>query len=127
MEIGMKIYYDVNNGNVIVNTGERFGSVVETSWEQDFLTYAALEDRLTKTVGMLQLEYGEHQQDFAICNGYKVNIETEKLEFSYPDPNESEAPQEPVYEKPLTEQIATLQQRTEANEAAILALLDFGL
>lgn len=123
----MKIYYDVNNGNVIVNTGERFGSVVETSWEQDFLTYAALEDRLTKTVGMLQLEYGEHQQDFAICNGYKVNIETEKLEFSYPDPNESEAPQEPVYEKPLTEQIATLQQRTEANEAAILALLDFGL
>jgi hypothetical protein len=128
VEIGKKIYYDKTTGNVLVDTGERAGDVIETTTEQDFEVYVALDERVPETVGMLQLEYGQYSDDFAQCSGYRVNPSTSELEFSYSDPGaEPGEPTVPVYQKPLTEQIANLQQRTEANEAAILALLDFGL
>ena len=58
---------------------------------------------------MIQLEYGQYAQDFATCNGYRVNPDTLELEFSYPDPSQPE-PQEPVYQKPLSEEITDLKQ-----------------
>jgi hypothetical protein len=128
MKIGKRVYYDKVTGNVLVDTGECFGDVVETTQEQDFIVYHMLAERVPETVGMLQLEYGQYAQDFAECSGYRINPENGELEFSYPDPNaEQGEPADPVYQMPLTEQIATLKQRTEANEAAILALLDFSL
>jgi hypothetical protein len=102
--IGRKIYYDKTTGNVILDTGERQGAVVETTIDQDFETYQVLKERVRDTVGVIQLEYGQYAADFAQCNGYRVNPETKTLEFSYPDPNATE-PQEPVYQKPLSEQI----------------------
>lgn len=128
MEIGRRIYYEKTTGNVLVDTGERSGDVIETTTEQDFEAYIALSERVPATVGMLQLDYCQYSQDFAKCSGYIVNLGTGELEFSYPNPNaEPGEPADPVYQMPLTEQIATLKQRTEANEAAILALLDFSL
>jgi len=128
MNIGRKLYYNLSNGNIIQDVGQLSGDVFETSREEDFKLYKTLIDRVPETVGLLQLEFNQHIQNFAECNGYRVNPVTEELEFSYPDPNtEPEDPTIPVFQKPLTEQIATLEQRTEANEAAILALLDFGL
>ncbi|MEL3959412.1 hypothetical protein NST17_19865 [Caldifermentibacillus hisashii] len=107
--IGRKIYYDKATGNVILDTGERMGTVVETTIDQDFETYQALKERVRDTVGVIQLEYGRYSVDFAQCNGYCVNPETLELEFSYPDPNATE-PQESVYQKPLTEQLKETQQ-----------------
>ncbi|MEK3682499.1 hypothetical protein [Paenibacillus sp. FSL R10-2736] len=126
MNIGMKIYYELATGNVILNTGERSGNVVTTTWEQDFAAYQVLNERVPETIGVIKLEYRQHSEDFMHATGYRVNLETEELEFSF-EPINRELPTEPMYQKPLTEQIVTLQQRTEANEAAILALLDFGL
>jgi hypothetical protein len=102
--IGRRIYYDKTTGNVILDTGEKMGAVVETTIDQDFETYKALKERVRDTVGVIQLEYGQYAEDFAQCNGYRVNPETLELEFSYLDPNATE-PQEPVYQKPLSEQI----------------------
>ncbi len=110
MQIGRKIYYEKATGNVLVDTGERQGSVIETTQEQDFETYQALAERVPETVGYIQLEYGEYAQDFAQCNGYKINPGTKELEFSYPDPNEPGEPQEPAYQKPLTKEVADLKQ-----------------
>lgn len=106
MQIGRRIYYDLATGNVIVDTGERSGSVVETTIEQDFTAYAKLAERVPETVGMLQLDYGQYGQDFAESNGYRVNVggEAPVLEFSYPtDPEEP-----PVYRPPLSEEVAQL-------------------
>jgi hypothetical protein len=103
-KIGRRIYYDKATGNVILDTGEKMGAVVETTVDQDFETYQALKERVRDTVGVIQLEFGQYAADFAQCNGYRVNPETLELEFSYPDPNATE-PQEPVYQKPLSEQI----------------------
>ena len=109
MKIGRKIYYCKVTGDVIVDTGERAGNVRETTTEEDFQAYKALSERNPETVGMIQLEYGQYSQDFMECNGYRVNPETQQIEFSYPDPNDLE-PQEPIYQKPLSEEIADLKQ-----------------
>jgi hypothetical protein len=122
--IGRKIYYDKATGNVILDTGERMGAVVETTIDQDFETYQALKERVRDTVGVIQLEYGQYAQDFAECNGYRVNPETQELEFSYPDPNEPE-PQEPVYRKPLSEELEETKQAI-AELTLLLAQMQMG-
>ena len=99
--IGRKIYYDKLTGNVLLDTGERVGFILPTTIDQDFESYEVLKERVRDTVGVIQLEYGQYAQDFAQCNGYRVNHETLELEFSYPDTNATE-PQEPVYQKPLS-------------------------
>ncbi|WP_232061466.1 hypothetical protein [Paenibacillus odorifer] len=110
MQIGRKIFYELTTGYVVQDIGERSGDVIETTIDQDFAAYRALSERVPETVGILQLEYEEYKQDFAECNGYRVNVNTKKLEFSYPDPNtEPEYPQEPVYQEPLTERLKNLE------------------
>lgn len=109
MQIGRKIYFDKPTGNVLVDTGEYDGQVRESTTEEDFATYLALKGRVPESIGCLKLEYGQYAEDFTACNGYKVNPETFELEFSYPDPNETE-PQEPVYRKPLSEEVDELKQ-----------------
>ena len=109
MQIGRRIYYDLSTGNLIIDTGERQGFVSNTTIEQDIQVFKALSERSRDTFDYLQLEYGQYPQDFAECNGYRVNPETKELEFSYPDPNEEE-PLEPVYQKSLSEEIEELRQ-----------------
>jgi hypothetical protein len=85
MEIGMKIYFEKATGNVVVNTGEQVGRlVVETTEDQDFATYKALAERVRDTIGVVKLKYGQFRREFAECNGYRVNPDTEDLEFIYP-------------------------------------------
>lgn len=125
-KIGRKIYFDKSTGNVILDTGEMMGAVVETTVDQDFETYQALKERVRDTVGVIQLEFGQYAQDFAECNGYRVNPETLEIEFSYPDPNATE-PQEPVYQKPLTEQVKELEKRQQIIQQALDDLLLGGM
>lgn len=106
--IGRKIYYDKATGNVLVNSGERTGFVRVTTVEEDMAAYKVLAERVPETVGLLEFEYGAYAQDFEACNGYRVNIETGKLEFSYPDPEQPEPVIE--YRKPLSEEIGDIKQ-----------------
>ena len=87
MNIGRRIFYEKATGNVIVDTGERSGSVVASTVEQDFEIYTALAARVPDSVGVLELTYGAYREDFAICKGYRVDPGTTMLLFSYPDPN----------------------------------------
>lgn len=114
-KIGMKVYYDLNSGNVIVITPESAGIVVETTREQDFKLYKALEDKVPDSVGMIQLEYGEYAFDRAEGGHIeRVDPETLKPLFSYPDPITQE-PQVPGIS--LSDQISDLNQKlAEANE-----------
>ncbi len=122
MQIGRRIYYDKFTGEVLVDTGEREGDVIETTVEQDILTFKTLTERNIESFDSVQLEYGQHSQDFRECNGYRVNPETKELEFSYPDVGETE-PQEPVYRKPLSEEVKELKARQNSAEDALLTLL----
>lgn len=117
MQIGRRIYFDLITGNVAQDTGERSGSVVETTVEQDFEAYVALSERVPERIGCLQLEYGEYAQDFTECNGYRVDVsgETPSLLFSYPNPEVPEA--QPVFQRPLSEQVAEQEQRLEPSSS----------
>lgn len=124
-QLGRRIYYNLATGNIIIDTGERQGSVVPTTFEQDIQTYKALSERNRGTFDVVELVYGQYAQDFAESNGYRVNPDTKELEFSYPDPNEPEA--EPVYQKPLSEHVNELESRTQATEDALLLIMMEGL
>jgi len=117
MQIGRRIYYELTTGNVVIDTGERSGNVIETTMEQDFAAYTALAERIPSTVGCLQLDYGEYAEDFATCTGYRVDVsgETPSLLFSYPDPEAAEEP--PIPRRAFSASIADLE-----NENAMLAI-----
>lgn len=125
-QIGRRIYYDKATGNVIIDTGERAGNVVETTVQQDFLTYSALSERIPETVGMIQLEYGQFVQDFMECNGYRVDVSGEEpvLLFSYPDPEDPADP--PIYRLPLSVQVADQEQRLADIELALADIFTGG-
>lgn len=129
MKIGNKIYFDTLSGDVIMVIGERKGYVIETTLEDDITTFKTLSERNRETFDYIQLEYGQYAQDFMECNGYRVNPETKQLEFSYPDPNTTE-PQEPVYQKPLSEKLIDLEIRTTEyllDHEYRLSLVELGL
>jgi hypothetical protein len=121
MQIGRRIYYEKSTGNVILDTEERSGNVRETTVDEDFENYVVLAQRVRETVGYIELEYGQYAEDFAVCNGYRVNPETLEIEFSYPDPNDPEPT--PVYRRPLTEEVEFLQKQNAAMQEAINLLL----
>lgn len=120
MEIGRKIYYEKDTGNVIVDTGERSGDVVPTTIEQDFRTYTALAGRVPDSVGCLELAFGSYPDSFAKCNGYRVDVDTKVLQFSYP---KDDAPNEIIYVTPLEDQVAELKEALKAQADAINFLL----
>jgi len=115
--LGKKIYYEKSTGNIIIEISESVGNVVKKTIEQDIETFTALSERNRDSFDVLELEYGQYAQDFAECNGYRVNPETKELEFSYPDPNEPEQP--PVFQKALSEQIKELKAENLATMGAV--------
>lgn len=132
VKIGKRIYYDALTGEVVLDTGERKGSVTSTTIEQDIQTYKALSERNRESFNVIELEYGQYAQDFAECIGYRVNIEKlkmlpedrkhEALEFSYPDLNLPPEEQEPVYQSPLSEKVESLETKVTLQEQAIAEL-----
>lgn len=107
MQIGRKLFYDNVTGKIIVDTGEWDNAVRNKTVEEEIATYPALSQRDPSSFDVLELEYGEYRQDFKEMNGYRVNPTTQGLEFSYPDPNDPEAPIE--YVQPLSERIDELE------------------
>lgn len=122
MQVGRKIYYEIATGNIILDTGERQGAVTPTTIEQDIQTYTALSERNREAFDVVELEYGQYAQDFAESNGYRVIPETKTLEFSYPDPNEPEAPI--VYQKPLIEEIKELKVAQSETDSMLLEFME---
>ncbi|OPA74685.1 hypothetical protein BVG16_23290 [Paenibacillus selenitireducens] len=120
-ELGRKIYYQLSTGNVVFTRGEMTGNVIESTKEQDFTSYSILADYNPNTIGVVQLEYGQYAEEFATCNGYRVNPETLELEFSYPNPTEPEKP--PVYQKPLSEEVEETKARITDLELTIAEMM----
>jgi hypothetical protein len=78
-QIGRKVYYDKATGNVYVITAEMSGDVVETTQDQDFQTYTALHGIDPATVGVKQLAYGEHANEFALYRCSRVDLTSGQL------------------------------------------------
>lgn len=103
MPVYRKIYYEKASGQILHHQSFDNDNYVRVTFEQDYQAIISLNSRAFDTIGLVEFERDNFDQDFAESNGNRVNPETLELEFSYPDPNNPEAPQEFV--KPLTEQI----------------------
>lgn len=88
-QIGSKIYYLISNGNVILNTGDMMGCVVETSFDEDYNNYTDLSKYAKDSIGCIKLEYGELGKLLADhkANSFKVDISSQphKLIFEWID------------------------------------------
>ncbi|WP_342441729.1 hypothetical protein MHB65_22040 [Lysinibacillus sp. FSL K6-0075] len=124
MQIGRKIYYEIATGNILVDTGERQGGVRPTTVDQDVMAYKELYSRVRDSFSVIELPFGAYAQDFAECDGYRINIETNQLEFSYSGPNNPEEPTEPVYQKPLSEEVQELKVAQAATDSTLLELME---
>lgn len=120
--IKQRLYFD-SEGYVFF-TLDLYG---ETSVEKDVQDFKILSERNRDTFDVIELEYGQYAQDFIESQGnYRVNPETKELEFSYPDLNEPEAPQE--FRQPLSVEVEKLKEEDLNNKEAIaeLYLLSMG-
>lgn len=124
-QLGRRLYFDKETGNIFFQFAEQVGLVEETTIEQDVSTFTTLSERNRETFDVIDLPFGAFSQDFAECNGYRVNPETKELEFSYPDPS---APQEPQpYQAPLSEEVKTLREELAVTQEAVDFLLMGGM
>ena len=89
-KIGVKVYYDKNNGSVITSTNEYCGKFKVNSIDEDFNIYPDLKDKNKYNVGVIEFEYGDFFKLKGNNNNFKVNLETEKVEFYYEPINEKE-------------------------------------
>lgn len=88
-EIGTKIYYLISNGNVILESGDMMGCVVETSFDEDYNNYTDLSKYAKDSIGCIKLEYGELGKLLADhkANSFKVDVSSQphKLVFEWID------------------------------------------
>lgn len=98
LKLGTKIYYLISNGNVILDTGDMMGCVVETSFDEDYNNYTDLSKYAKDSIGCLKLEYGELGKLLADhkANSFKVDVSSSphKLVFEWIDYDTGE-PAEP--------------------------------
>lgn len=123
MEIGRRIYYDKTTGDVLVDTGQRSGDVTQTTVDEEIEIYKALNERTRESFDYMQLGYDDYGKDFMECNGYKINVETRGIEFSYPTPGE-EPTATPVYRKPMSVEIEETKQALSDTNSMVLELME---
>lgn len=122
MKIGRMIFYDSLTGDVLIDTGEIVGSAVKKTVDQQIATYKKLSDRNRDTFEYIELDFGAYSQDFTECNGYRVNVKTKMLEFSYPDPNEPTLEQ--PYQESLSGKVKQLELAQSVTDTTILELME---
>lgn len=93
--IKKRIYYDLEGVPFFV-----LDLYSETSVDKDIRDFKQLSERNRDAFNVLEVPYGAYAEEFAACDGYRVNVATRKLEFRYPDPNQPGVPQ--PYKPPLS-------------------------
>ena len=89
LKLGTKIYYLISNGNVILDTGDMMGCVVETSFDEDYNNYTDLSKYAKDSISCIKLEYGELGKllEEHKANSFKVDVSSQphKLIFEWID------------------------------------------
>jgi hypothetical protein len=110
MQIGRKLYYELETGTVIQDAGEREGHVIETTTEEDFATFPSLIGCNRSAVGVIELPFGRYAKSFRTCFGYRVDLAKKKIIFEFIQPTlktEAELKQERI--TALQAELAALQ------------------
>lgn len=108
-----RIYYDIASGMPILDTGYR-SVEFEVSVDYEISTYSRLKERSRESFSIIEIPNDQYKQDFEECTSYRVNPKTQQLEFSYEPIEDGE---QPIYQEPLSEQVARLQQENKLLKA----------
>ncbi|MCG7386865.1 hypothetical protein [Paenibacillus sp. ACRRY] len=124
MFLKRRIYFEKDTGIVVQMTGGFFdsGYEIQPTIDRDFEVYVRLAERVRNTLDVVELP-NDYEQDFE--NGglvIKVDIETRKPLFTYPDPQEPETPTSP--QPALSTKVATLESETTATQAALASTFE---
>lgn len=106
IQVGRMIFYDKGTGQVLVTTPSQEGSSVYENPEDLIPLYPELKGRERSSFDVIQLEYGQYDEDFSSAIKWEVDRSTLSLVFRYHDPNNPEEPQ--PLRKPLTEEVDEL-------------------
>lgn len=118
--LGRKFFWVKFTGNIVTQRHE-MAEGVESTKEEDFAVYVELKQYDPETIEMTTFEPGQYAEEFMQAKSWRFDPTTGDILFSYPDPTDSE-PQEPVYQKPLSVEVAELRQADAENKQAIADL-----
>lgn len=123
MRLDRKIYYLKSNGNIIQESGDMQGFVVESTFDEDYENYTDLKKYDKDKIGCLKLEYGQLGQLLADnkANSYRVDVTSNphKLAFKWID-YETGKPAEP--QKTVEDLIKEAENKIEKQEKRINVL-----
>lgn len=86
MDIGKRVYFDIKTGEVILNTGERSGSVIPLTPQEEIPLYKVLADRVEGTYSWIDFTYGAHREEESLGGIIsRIDLLTKKPIFKYPD------------------------------------------
>lgn len=120
MDIGKRVYFDIKTGEVILNTGERSGSVIPLTPQEEIPLYKVLAERVESTYSWIDFTYGAHKEEESLGGVIvRIDLETKKPVFKYPDPS-GNLPIETV-ENPF-DMIRELQSKVDLQDAYLAEL-----
>lgn len=115
MNVGMIIFYDNKTGDILVNTGEYKDAKIKRTISQLIDIYEPLKQRSRDSFDYIELDYGQHKEEFSKMTGYRINVKDKSIIFSY------QASDGTVVEtdKPLIDKIVELQKELETTKSNI--------
>lgn len=115
MQLGMIIFYDNKTGDILVNTGEYKDAKTKRTISQLIDIYEPLRQRSRDSFDYIELDYGQHKEEFSKMTGYRINVKDKSIIFSY------QASGGTVVEtdKPLIDKIVELQKELETTKSNI--------
>lgn len=123
-KIGTKIYYLKSNGNVILETGDMQGYILESSFDEDYENYTDLKKFEKQAISCIKLKFGELRQmlEKNKANSYKVDVSSEphKLIFEWVDYETGEPAEPPKsLEEIIDEKFGKIEKRVNILSEAV--------
>lgn len=92
---------------------------IESTKEEDFEVYSELKSYSPDAIEMTTFEYGQYAEEFDTATSWRFDPTTGDIIFSFEEIGGGN-----IEIKPIPYELKELKDRTEANELAILALMD---
>lgn len=115
--LGRRFFWVKSTGNIVAQRGE-MAAGIESTKEEDFAVYVELKPYDPDAIEMTTFDPGQYAEEFETASSWRFNPDTGEIEFAYPDPNAPTDP--PVFQPPLTQQVAGLKSETAALNLAII-------
>ncbi|MES5883198.1 hypothetical protein [Bacillus cereus group sp. MG21] len=118
MFVPLRIYYDKKTGTIIQYTGnfQDNNMIQAPTIEDDFTSYKSLHERVKETVGVIELERNQYEEELYKATKVTVDVKTGQLVFDFT----------PIVKKEIEEK-KSLEERVTLVESTINDILLGGM